>query len=186
MLRNGDTIENPMTKESFTLLRTAEETGGELLRFGVRVGAGGTAVGGVVHVHPVQEERFTIEAGHIDATVDGTREVHGPGAVINVPPGTPHSWKNSSEEELRFVLEFRPAGRWQELFETMFALARDGEVDEKGLGDEYQMALILDAYEDHQWLVGPPIEEQKENAARLAAEARKRGYKAYHPYYPEH
>jgi quercetin dioxygenase-like cupin family protein len=59
---------NPATGETITYTALAEDTDGQLARFHWR-----NAPGGVIpeHIHPRQEERFTIVAGQARFTVNG-------------------------------------------------------------------------------------------------------------------
>ena len=59
---------NPATGEWIEYTAIAEDSGGELVRFNWRSMPGGTIT---EHVHPNQEERFTIVAGEAHFTVDG-------------------------------------------------------------------------------------------------------------------
>ncbi|MGH3089038.1 MAG: hypothetical protein ACRDSJ_17195 [Rubrobacteraceae bacterium] len=56
MARAGDIIENPVTGERITFVKTARDAGGELLRFEYLAPA--HTAGPPLHVHPYQEERF--------------------------------------------------------------------------------------------------------------------------------
>ena len=49
--------------------------------------------GGVIteHVHPLQEERFTILTGEAHFTLNGAELVAGAGETVVVPAGVPHS-----------------------------------------------------------------------------------------------
>src|SRR4051812_25752063 len=121
MARSGETITNPVTGEIITFVSTAAETGGELLvlhdtwtRPGQR---------SAPHVHPKMEERFEVVRGQVALMVDGDEHALGPGDVLAVPPGTPHVAWNAATGETRIKLEFRPAGRWEEVVERLFALA---------------------------------------------------------------
>ena len=87
---------NPATGEWITYTATADDTGGQLVRFTWR-----SVPGGVIteHIHPHQEERFTILAGEAHFTLNGKKHVAGPGETIIVPacripratPGRPRS-----------------------------------------------------------------------------------------------
>lgn len=146
MARSGDTITNPVTGEIITFVSTAAETGGELLvlhdtwtRPGQR---------SAPHVHPRMEERFEVVRGRAAVMVDGEEHVLAPGQVLAVPPGTPHVAWNHADGETRMKLEFRPAGRWEEVVERLFALAREGLTDARGVPEPQMLNELLAEFGD--------------------------------------
>ena len=64
MAFTGQTIENPVTGETITFLRTAAETDGELVEIEVTVQPDGAVA--AAHVHPYQSERFEILEGTLE------------------------------------------------------------------------------------------------------------------------
>ena len=82
---------NPATGEWITYTALAEDSDGQLVRFTWR-----SVPGGVIteHIHPRQEERFTILAGEAHFTLNGAELVAGAGETVVVPAGVPHSEGN--------------------------------------------------------------------------------------------
>ena len=124
----GDSIENPLTGERIAFVRTAADTGGELLeldatwtRKGIRTPE---------HVHPEMEERFEVLAGQARFRIAGEERGAGPGDVVTVPPATPHIAWTPGETQARVRIQFSPALRWGEFVERLFALAREDRMDE--------------------------------------------------------
>ena len=92
------------------------------------------------HLHPAQEERFTVLSGEAAIRVGDGEEVRlREGDSYAVPPGTPHLAWNPTEGPVRLRLEFRPALRWLEFVERLFALEP---------GDGAGGAALLAEYED--------------------------------------
>src|SRR3954454_12377059 len=119
MARAGQTVENPATGEHVTFVKTAADTGGELLvlelvwtRPGQRAPA---------HVHPEMEERYEVVSGRAAFRVGDAEMTAGPGEVVTVPPGTTHLAWNPTDSEVRLKVEFRPALRWEEFVVRLFA-----------------------------------------------------------------
>lgn len=58
-------------------------------------------------------------------------EIHelGVGDTVAVPPGVPHVGWNPTDEEVRLRIEFRPALRWLEFVQELFALAAQDAAD---------------------------------------------------------
>jgi quercetin dioxygenase-like cupin family protein len=88
---------NPATGEWIQYTATAEDTEGEYVRFSWR-----SVPGGVIteHVHPNQDERFTILAGEAHFTLDGEARVAGAGETLVVPAGVRHSEGNAGTVEI--------------------------------------------------------------------------------------
>ena len=141
MAVKGDVIDNPVTGERITFLQTSRDTGGALVEFELVVAPGGAPV--AAHVHPFQSERFRVVKGTLSARVAGREQILAAGEEMTVLAGTPHSWKNATDELLQVLIEFRPALRWESLFETMFGLARDGKTDRRGRPNLLQAAVIF-------------------------------------------
>jgi quercetin dioxygenase-like cupin family protein len=76
------------------------------------------------HIHPEMEETFRVVRGRAAVRTGGPDgdEVHaGPGDVVVVPPGTRHLAWNPTDREVELRLEMRPALRWAEFTERLFA-----------------------------------------------------------------
>lgn len=116
----GDVIENPVTGEKMVFLQTGAETNGELLQIDMTVKPGGFVP--TEHVHPFQAERFVVQSGRITLRIAGQEQQLTTGAEVTVPPAMPHIWWNSGAEDLRVVLEFRPAGRFDGFITSLFTL----------------------------------------------------------------
>jgi quercetin dioxygenase-like cupin family protein len=67
---------NPATGERIQFTTAAEDSGEDIVRFKWRSRPGGSIT---EHVHPHQEERFTIIAGEAHFTVNGEERVVGAG-----------------------------------------------------------------------------------------------------------
>ena len=62
------------------------------------------------HLHPAQDERFTVLEGTLHARIAGDERVLHAGDVLEVPRGTVHTmW--ATDEPVRMRWETRPAGR---------------------------------------------------------------------------
>jgi quercetin dioxygenase-like cupin family protein len=159
MIRKGDVIENPVTGERLLFLETSAETGGEYTLVECTVQPNGFVA--AAHVHPKQAERFEIEAGLFEFTLDGKKIVAAPGETVVVPAGSAHKFRNVGDTEARFVCEVRPSLGFERLLDTMFALANDGKVSRRGLPNPLRLAVIANAHFDDVQLPFPPAWVQK-------------------------
>jgi hypothetical protein len=112
-------------------------------------------------VHPSQEERFQVLRGTVGFRLGRRKVVLGPGQRITVPAGTSHKFWNAGEDEAHFVCEVRPALQFEQLLETMFALAADGRTNRKGMPNPLRLAVIADAHFDTVQLPFPPAFVQR-------------------------
>ena len=154
MAKAGDTIENPFSGVRIRFLKTARDTNGELLQLEDLMKGGGRVP--IEHVHPYMEERFEIISGTARLSMRGQERNVLAGESVVVRAGTPHVWGNQNEDEVHLILEFRPALRMEEWFETFFGLQRDGKVNPtSGLPNLLQWAVISREYEDEIYLTWP-------------------------------
>ena len=185
MAKTGDVIENPMTGERITFLKTTRETNGELLRFEYVLPPEFTIP---EHVHPRQEERHEVLSGTLRGRVGGQERDYTQGQRVVGPAGVPHAWQNpSSEEELRFVSELRPPLVFETILETAFGLARDGKTTKQGIPkDPLQLAVLVDETRGMFYSSRVPVAVQEAFLAIfgvLASVGRLLGYKARYPQY---
>lgn len=180
MARAGDVIEH-LTGERFEFQKTAEDTGGESLRIEALVEPRGFAA--AEHVHPKQEERFEILSGTLRYRVEGVEREAGAGEELIIPRGVTHVWENGSDEDLHMIIEFRPALRSEEFFESYFGLGQDGKTDPKtGLPNLVRMAVLLHEFRGEIHLAKPPLLVQRILFGALAFIGRLLGYEARYPY----
>jgi quercetin dioxygenase-like cupin family protein len=176
MIRTGDTIENPVTGERVTFLKSAKDTGGEVVVIDTTVAPGGFVA--AEHIHPYQSERFEILSGEVEFKRGKDIVVAKPGEVVIVEPGTPHHFRNlSDEEEIRFRAEVRPALSFEAFLETMYGLAADGKTNKKGLPNPFRLAVIMNEQFDLVRLPFPPAWVQRTGLALGAPLGRLLGYK---------
>jgi mannose-6-phosphate isomerase-like protein (cupin superfamily) len=174
MFRAGDTIENPITGERLTFIKTASDTDGEVTVVEVTVRPDGFVA--AAHVHPKQTEIFRVVSGRMGAKLGRTKLEAGPGEVLTIEPGVAHKFWNVGEEDLVFVAEVRPSLEWESLIETMFSLAADGKTSKKGMPNPFRLAVIANAHFDVVQLPVIPAWMQKAALAMGAHLGRALGY----------
>ena len=182
MANAGDTVESPLSGARIVFLKKSRDTNGELLQLDDVMKGGGRVP--IEHVHPYMEERFEILSGTARLSMRGQERDVGVGETVVVPAGTPHVWGNPNEDEVHLILEFRPALRMEEWFETFFGLQKDGKVNPgSGLPNPLQWAVISREYEDEIYLASPPLLVQRVRFGLLATIGKLLGYKARYPAY---
>ena len=181
MAKAGDELVNLVTGLKTVFRKTAQDTGGELLRVDWIGEPGWTT--GPDHVHPCQEERIEVISGKLGLRVEGVERVLGDGEEITAPAGSAHAVWNTGEDQVHALIDFRPALRTETAFEALAGLARDGKTNRAGAPrNPLLLALVLRHFEDEIYFVRPPLALQRVIFRVLARVARLLGYRAEYPY----
>jgi mannose-6-phosphate isomerase-like protein (cupin superfamily) len=138
-------VENPASGERIVVLRTGADTGGTLLEFELHLAPGGHVPSG--HIHPEQEERFTVLEGLARFRLGIRTVMVGAGETITVRPGTPHRFANAGPGPARLLVQVRPALNMEELLETAAALTRESSPVLAGRPRLLDLALFLREFE---------------------------------------
>jgi mannose-6-phosphate isomerase-like protein (cupin superfamily) len=116
-------IHNTATGETVHFVRTAEETGGELLVMEAHWTDSGHTT--PAHVHPTMEERWRILEGKVGFRIGGHEMTADPGDTVTAKPGVLHENWNQGGVPAVMRIEMRPALRWEEFVRQLFALASE-------------------------------------------------------------
>jgi mannose-6-phosphate isomerase-like protein (cupin superfamily) len=173
MAFSGQVLDNPISGERITFLKTAADTDGELLAIDLELSPDGQVPG--AHVHPIQEESFEVVKGTMKFR-KGLRIVTArAGDTVVVRPRTVHKFKNAGNVPAHVRVEVRPALRMEELFETAVTLARDGRTTAAGLPHPLDLALFMREFEAEVRAPLVPAPVMRAVTAPLAWLARRRG-----------
>jgi mannose-6-phosphate isomerase-like protein (cupin superfamily) len=99
----------------YRFLAVGEDTDGRYALWEAIVPPGG---GPPPHVHSREEEGFYVLEGEITLAVGDKRLVASPGMFVNMPVGTPHTFKNESGHPARMLISVAPAGLERMFFEA--------------------------------------------------------------------
>jgi mannose-6-phosphate isomerase-like protein (cupin superfamily) len=174
--RAGETIENPATGETLTFEVTAADSGGSLLRVDVRMEPG--RPGPPVHVHRGFPERHDVRQGKLAIVLAGEERVLEAPSGIEIPRGTPHTFRVVGDEPVRTVVDYAPPGRYEDFIDALYALAREGKTDESGAPRNIlRTAVVARPHLDEFALAKPPYAVQKALFAVLAPIGRLAGFR---------
>jgi quercetin dioxygenase-like cupin family protein len=176
VIRTGDVLYNSITRETIRFVETASDTDGERVVIEVLVEPTGFVA--APHFHPYQTETFEIVDGELTFQVGGETVVATAGDAVTVEPGTAHKFWNASDETARFRCTVAPALQFEQLIETMFALANDGKTNRKGLPNPFRLAVIAKHHFDDVRLPFPPVWMQRLGLVAGAPTGRLLGYGA--------
>lgn len=169
----GRVIENPISGERIVIRESGAQTGGQRLTFDLFLPPGGHVP--ARHVHPVQEERFTVVAGRMRFRIGRKTVMACPGDTVAVPRGTAHWFGNMGTEIAQARVEVRPALRMQELFEAQEAIGTDGHLPGTHLPRPTDLALFLLEFEHELGVPHVPRRVLRAVLAPIAWVARRRG-----------
>ena len=183
MSRTNHTITNPAIGHRITFLQTADQTNGQLLQIEYAVERPESEPVIPLHKHLNAEERFESVSGELGVVLNGEQQILSAGESVTIPPGTPHTFWNAGQGELRFITDVRPPGELQTYWETVFGLAQDGKVGDNGLPNLLQLAVVAplaDSYDPRL-----PVPLMRDFIAVLGGIGRLRGYKARYSKYSD-
>ena len=179
MTKCGEVLENPRTGQRIIFCQTSGDTDGELLEV-ESVYTKPSPSRPPAHYHPAQEEIFRVLAGELHAAIGGRKRTLREGETLVVLEGARHEmW--AEEGGVRVNWQIRPALRTEAFFETVFGLAAEGKVNEKGVPNLLQSAVIAQACSDEFRLAQPPWPMQQVLFAVLAPVGRLLGYTSRYP-----
>lgn len=82
----------------------------------------------MIHYHPEQDETYQVLEGTLEVFRDGQWNDVSAGQSFEVPQGTVHGFRNTTEAPVRFLNLHRPALAFQEHLETLDRLVRAGKI----------------------------------------------------------
>ena len=174
-------LHNPAIGHWIQFIKTSQETNGKLLQLEYGVANPESVPAIPYHKHLKSLERFEVLSGQLGVNLDGKRRVLNEGEQLYIPPGTPHTFWNAGSAELRFITDVQPPGGFQIYWETVFGLAEDGKVDENGLPNLLQLAVVAPMADSYDPRV--PVLLMKGIVFILGGIGRLLGYKACYPEY---
>ena len=147
MANAGDVLDMEPLGCRVRLVRTAADTGGELVEFDVLGRPRGFLV--QPHVHTGQAERYEVVAGRLKVVENGREHLLGPGETMEVPAGTAHRQvpgDRSTDAHVR--VQVRPAGGTQAFLERVAAMCAEGEFNRLGFPKSVAGARLLADFGD--------------------------------------
>jgi mannose-6-phosphate isomerase-like protein (cupin superfamily) len=178
-LELGEVWENPVTLERVVLVEAPwwNDAGRGVADL---IALPGARVAGE-HLHPGSHESFTVREGELTVMRDGQRSVARGGDRVDIEAGVWHDWWNEGQQDAIVRVEVTPGERFVHMIETLFGLAREGHVNQRGMPHPLQLALIATEFADVIVFRKPPAGIQRVLFGALAPIARRRGYRATYP-----
>jgi quercetin dioxygenase-like cupin family protein len=175
----GEIFENPVTRERAIIIELPwQNTDGRAVAELTAL-PGARVVG--EHLHPALHESFSVLRGELTVVHDGQRSMLRAGETEQIEPGVWHDWFNEADVDAVVHVEVTPGERFAHMIETLFGLAREGHVNQKGMPNLLQLALTAQEFSDVIVLRKPPPAVQRTVFGALGPIARRRGYRATYP-----
>jgi mannose-6-phosphate isomerase-like protein (cupin superfamily)/uncharacterized protein YndB with AHSA1/START domain len=147
------------------ILRTAADTGGELLEADVVGRARGFLAQS--HVHARQVERLEVMEGGLELRVGGRVHRLGPGEAMEVPAGTSHRQRPDGVGPGRVRIQVRPAGRTEEFLRRLAEMSAAGDFLRGGWPRPLAGAALVRDFADVGHATHPPLRVQTALAGGL-------------------
>lgn len=141
---NAEIITNPVTGDRMTILQPAHASQGHDVKICFDLPPG--AKGSPLHYHTEMHETFTVLKGCLTMEVGqkGNVRLLQAGESLQVPPGMPHSFCNTSSDWVTFTTENSPATGFEQFIRGLYGLAIDGQVNAEGMPTNLlQLAVLL-------------------------------------------
>ena len=172
----GRVIINPISREHIVIRQSGAQTGGRVLSFDLYLPPGAHVP--ARHVHPMQEERFTVVAGQMRFRLGrfGRRSILAhPGDTVRVPAGTAHWFGNAGPDVAHALVEARPALRMEEMFETAATMRVTRLIPGAPMPRLSDLALFLSEFQRELAVPEVPARLVRITLAPLAWLGRRRG-----------
>ena len=125
-------ITNPITGEKATFLKESADTNGEYTK--VMVELVPQAKGVPTHYHTRITEEFEVLEGEMFIRAGKEKLSLKTGEKAFVPTGMLHSFRNNTDQPVKFTVEIRPGSPgFERSIRCLFGLARDGKCTKGGL-----------------------------------------------------
>jgi mannose-6-phosphate isomerase-like protein (cupin superfamily) len=121
----GTELVNPKAGTCTRFLATAQSTDGAYVE--VEATYPPHSAKPPLHLHPSQDESFTVLSGQLDVVRGDEEFTVKAGDAFDVPRGTPHQMWASGDDGAVLLWRVTPAQRTGEMFCALWEVARDGD-----------------------------------------------------------
>jgi quercetin dioxygenase-like cupin family protein/uncharacterized protein YndB with AHSA1/START domain len=169
-MKAGDVLEMEPLGVRMQVLRSGEETNGEL--FEIEVTGRPRGFLDQRHIHPDQTERIEVIEGRMKVAMNGREHILSEGQSIEIPPGTPHTQVPVGTGTGRVRITARPAGRTGAFLKRLDELCRAGQFMRAGFPRPVAGAELVLEFSGAGHAAAPSLRVQRALAHAVIAIAR--------------
>ena len=108
------------------------------------------------HIHPAQQESFEVLDGTLEALVGTEWRTLTAGQTLTVPPGSVHTFRNRSGQNVKFRCAHEPARDFERYLERLYWLSAMNRIrGRRDLTSALYSSLLFDTHRGDQVLAGP-------------------------------
>ncbi|MGH9346603.1 MAG: cupin domain-containing protein [Vicinamibacterales bacterium] len=121
------------------------------------------------HIHPQQQETYTVRDGTLEVLLGHEWRSLSASESLAVPPGTVHTFRNRSGQNVTFRIVHAPAQGFERYLERLYWLSAMNRIrGRRNLTSALYGSLLLDTHRDDQVLAGPAARIGVRALARVA------------------
>lgn len=156
MIGAGDILDLSPIGATFYVKKTATETDGRSLEMEWLLAP--RSSGTPLHIHPSATESYEVLEGELEIHVNGVWRVLSVGQKASVPPGVPHTFRNSSSSSTRVYNVHAPAMRFGEYFGGIDRIVGSGAIPRERMTPKavLYLAMLMTRFEPEIQSVRPP------------------------------
>ncbi len=156
MIRAGDRLDLSPIGAMFRVIKTGDDTNGRALEMEWELAP--MASGTPVHIHPTATESYEVLEGSLDVQINGQWRTIVAGESASVPPGVPHTFRNSAATVSRVHNVHAPAMRFGEYFESIHKIVVSGAIATDRMTPKAMLflATVMVRFKDEIVSVTPP------------------------------
>jgi mannose-6-phosphate isomerase-like protein (cupin superfamily) len=143
----------------YHIMKTPHQTNGQSLEMEWELlpKAGGTPL----HIHPTAKETYKVIEGQLEINIDGKWKLLQQGEELTVSEGTPHTFRNPTDNLIRVYNIHSPAMRFDEYFEGLngivLKLSRGSKEKLKmNLNTATHLSMLMKKYKEEIISINPP------------------------------
>lgn len=114
------------------------------------------ADGPPIHIHPEQDELFTIISGRLDVYKTDKWVTLNEGESIFIPKKTPHSYRSRHTKDCVFEYQLTPIRHFSEMMQSFQKLQSEGKLNGKDLKSIVYLSMNFKKYKNEVVSVSPP------------------------------
>jgi mannose-6-phosphate isomerase-like protein (cupin superfamily) len=121
------------------------------------------------HIHPEQEEAWSVVDGSLDVLNGREWRTLAAGQSLAIPPGTVHTFRNRSGQNVTFRVVHTPALAFERYLDRLYWLSAMNRIrGSRNLTSLLYSSLLLDTHRQEQVLAGPGARAAVRTMAQVA------------------